>query len=276
MITVYRGKNGRLLIAIGPDMGITVSSDSNAVGLLEGPETAMDDLAKAIMTTQEGYAAIQGPAIRGGIFTTPPEVQKKIETDILPAAQPALLEVKPEDGDKQYLDRSDATPKILTEPNLPEHPTVRNPRIVQNPEKVKLSQNQKTRILEMHAANWSYDEIKGALAIDGRRVVGVIRGQEQRERMAAIAATSPSLPGVEGAPAPARANPRGIPEEPPHAKPNPKLDYHEVADAKIISMKAQKMLNHEIAQALERNPGGSWTTQKVAARYTELKRQGLV
>jgi hypothetical protein len=53
MITVYQGKNGRRLVAIGPDMGITVSSDSNGVGLLEGPETAMEDLAKAIMTTQE-------------------------------------------------------------------------------------------------------------------------------------------------------------------------------------------------------------------------------
>jgi hypothetical protein len=91
------------------------------------------------------------------------------------------------------------------------------------------------------------------------------------------ATTAPSLPGVEGAQDAARANPRGTPEEKPPApsKPDPKLDYHEVVDAKIIDMKKRGMLNHEIAQALERNPGGSWTTQKVDARWTELKRQGL-
>jgi hypothetical protein len=49
MITTYKGKNGRMLVAIGPDMGITVSSDSNSVGLLEGPETAMEDLANALL-----------------------------------------------------------------------------------------------------------------------------------------------------------------------------------------------------------------------------------
>jgi hypothetical protein len=49
VITVYRGKNGRCLVAIGPDTGITVSSDSNGVGLLEGPEKAIEDLARALM-----------------------------------------------------------------------------------------------------------------------------------------------------------------------------------------------------------------------------------
>jgi hypothetical protein len=53
MITTYKGKNGRMLVAIGPDMGITVSTDSNGGGLLEGPETAMEDLCKAIMAAQE-------------------------------------------------------------------------------------------------------------------------------------------------------------------------------------------------------------------------------
>jgi hypothetical protein len=255
MITVYQGKNGRLLIAIGPDMGIMVSTDSNGVGLLEGPETAMEDLAKAIMTTQEGYAATQGRAIQTGIYQTPPEVQQKIETDILPAA---LAPSRPE------------------KPPQSEEATTRKSRSVQNSPKVPLTKGQKNKILEMHAANWSYDEIKGALSIDGRRVVGVIRGQEQRGRMAAMAATPQSLPGVEGAPEAARAHPRGTPEEAPHAKPNPKLDYHEVADTKILNMKKRGMLDHEIATVLERNPGGHWTSQGVAARYTELKRQGLI
>jgi hypothetical protein len=56
----------------------------------------------------------------------------------------------------------------------------------------------------------------------------------------------------------------------------PQLDFQEVADAKIINMKRRGMLNYEIAQVLERNPGGSWDTQKVDARYTQLKREGLV
>jgi hypothetical protein len=61
----------------------------------------------------------------------------------------------------------------------------------------------------------------------------------------------------------------------PTYKPDPKLDYQEVVDSKIINMKKRGMLNHEIAQVLERNPGGSWTTQKVDARWTQLRREGL-
>ncbi|MHB8118637.1 MAG: hypothetical protein ACYDHX_07930 [Methanothrix sp.] len=61
-------------------------------------------------------------------------------------------------------------------------------------------------------------------------------------------------------------------------KPKPQLDYYEVADAKIIAMKKRdpSIRDFEIAQALERNPGGSWDGGKVAARWTELQRQGVV
>ncbi len=193
-----------------------------------------------------------------------------VEETVKVAAPPALQEAKPEQV---------------------ESATNRNSRTVQESAGVRgdkwpLTQAQKDKILEMHAAGKSYDEIKQSLKIDGRRIVGIIRGQEQRERMAAMypkqpeAAKEPSLPGAEGAPETTRVSPRGIPEEarpaPVSPKPDPKLDYYEVADAKIINMKRRGLLNHEIAQVLERNPGGRWDVQKVDARYTELKRQGLV
>ena len=52
MITVYQGKNSRLLVAIGSDVGITTSSSSNGAGWLEGSEEALEDLCKAIMRAQ--------------------------------------------------------------------------------------------------------------------------------------------------------------------------------------------------------------------------------
>jgi hypothetical protein len=232
MITVYRGKNSRQLVAIGPDMGITVSSDNNGMGLLEGTEAAMEDIAKAIMAAQEvsSQETISVPTGRYPYFREekiassdhisaatkmiPAELNEMIQLnlelkeqirkndkDILPAAQPALHEEKPPQS---------------------EEATTRNSRMVENLQKVPLTTEQKNTILEMHAKNIHHSEIKRALNIDGRRVVGVIRGQEQRERMAAMAATGsthpnsapdPSLPGVEGAPEAARAHPRGTPEE---------------------------------------------------------------
>jgi hypothetical protein len=197
---------------------------------------------------------------------------KENETDILHAAPPSLLVAKPMNS---------------------EEATIRNSRIVQenvDVRKLKLSdleggkgplrQEQKNKILEMHVAGKSYSEIKQALGIDGRRVAGIITGQKQRDRIAAQKAAQPdatldpSLPGAEGAQTTARPDEARPATASP--KPDPKLDYYEVADAKIINMKKRGMLNHEIAQNLERNPGGSWTTQKVDARWTELKRQGLV
>jgi hypothetical protein len=61
----------------------------------------------------------------------------------------------------------------------------------------------------------------------------------------------------------------------PKPQPQPQLDYMEIADSKIINMKKRGMLDHEVAQVLERNPGGRWDSAKVNARYTELQRQGL-
>ena len=135
-----------------------------------------------------------------------------------------------------------------------------------SPAKVHLTEAQKSEVLELHAGGMSHQDIQHKLRIDGRQVVGVIRGQEQRERMAAIAAKKPRAEKT--------TQPNATPPELVH-KPNPQLDYHEVADAKIINMKKRGMVNHEIAQVLERNPGGRWDTQKVDARWTELKRQGL-
>jgi hypothetical protein len=183
---------------------------------------------------------------------------EKIETDILPAAQPALLETKPDDVDRPYTDRSDATPKILKDPILSEHPTIRDSRIVQKPGEVKpddatlrnvaadipesikgmklsdfengkgpLRQDQKDKILEMWDQGFKVPDIQCSLGIkDGRKITGVIRARElhkkkgpQNEALVQPEAAKPqSLPGAEGAPEPARANPRGTPEKGPEPK----------------------------------------------------------
>jgi hypothetical protein len=248
---------------------------------------------KAAAMQQEGYAALSGQAIQEGIHTTLPEVQEKIESgDHIPDATKLI---QPET----------ASSAQLVEPDqLVQEATIRNSRIVQeiledkrdlttkqagyiNGPKIPHSEDEP--ILQLRAEGKLFREIHEALQAKGiictlDDVTARYHSEKKKREKAKGTATvkpqatpDPSLPGVEGAQKEARANPRGPSEEEQQAtpKPNPKLDYDEIADAKIINMKKRGLLNHEIAQVLERNPGGSWDVQKVDARWTELKRQGL-
>jgi len=238
---------------------------------------------KAEAMKEEGYAVLSGQAITGSTYTTPPEVQEKIaSSDHIPDATKLI---QPET----------ASSAQLVEPDqLVQEATIRNSRIVEKPEDIKPTRHDPKipheydpLILEMRDAGEPYRIIVEALGKRGitanigdvaPRYNSLARKRATTQPKQPEPPKDPSLPGAEGAQKEARANPRGIPEEEEQQatpKPNPKLDYDEIADAKIINMKKRGLLNHEIAQVLERNPGGSWDVQKVGARWTELKRQGL-
>jgi DNA-binding transcriptional MerR regulator len=55
----------------------------------------------------------------------------------------------------------------------------------------------------------------------------------------------------------------------------PQIDFDAAVDSKIITMKKRDLPDIDIAQALERNPGGRWSGPKVAARYAELQKEGM-
>ncbi|MHB8118621.1 MAG: hypothetical protein ACYDHX_07850 [Methanothrix sp.] len=223
------------------------------------------------------------------------EVQQKIETDFSAAAPPALPDAKPEQSEGATITEEQIVEKVEEVPQ--EDATLRNVA-VEPPEPARnkygrfeepVTTETDAEISRLDADGMDCREISTELAKKGtlltwQRVRGriVFMARTKHKALASPETSpSPSPPGVEGAPEEAaRANPRGSLEEeksaPKSAKPNPKLNYMEVADSKIINMKKHGMLNQEIAQALERNPGGSWTTQKVDARWTQLKREGLV
>ena len=212
---------------------------------------------------------------------------KEIGTDILPAAQPALLEAMPEDDDRPYIDRSDVTPKILTEPILPEHPTTRNSRIVQESEEVKLSPSQAAHvwgpkiphkwdgmILTERDAGKKFSEIQGALQAIGiachvedvstRYYVEKRKREDARQASVQPDATpDPSPPGVEGAQEPARANPRGNPN------PEPKKISRYALSEKIWTMHKEGKTPKQIADDLCTEGYGYWKEETIRNRLTQ-------
>jgi hypothetical protein len=54
----------------------------------------------------------------------------------------------------------------------------------------------------------------------------------------------------------------------------PQIDFDAAVDSKILAMKKRDLPDIDIAQALERNPGGRWSGPRVAARYAEMQKEG--
>jgi hypothetical protein len=192
-----------------------------------------------IKQRKEGYEAISGAK-----YTTPPEVQQKIDsTDhivepnkMVPASE---IAVTAEDGkSKENEDVSDREPLLEATPEQPETPTIGDCLIVEDVEKVpltrhdpKIPHSEDGLIFDMRESGKTYREIVEALAKKGIVcAIGDVAPRYQtisRHRAQANAqpkpqnvapaqpttTTSPSLPGVEGAQEVARANPRGQPEE---------------------------------------------------------------
>jgi hypothetical protein len=261
---------------------------------------------------KEAYAALSGEGIENSdhISATtnmiaasdvavPAENGKSKEnaTVILPAAQPALLDGKPLQTDvttvrnSRIVQESDEVTQKASTLTPSEVAKIRGPKIPHDWDEFILAERdggKKFReimeTLQAKGIECRIDDVTARYQSEKKKRE---RGQNVEKRTSAPqnvapvqqeVVPSPSQPGVEGAQDAARANPRGTPEE---AKPapeaaKPKLDYDQAVNAKIINMKKRGLLNHEIAQVLERNPGGRWDAQKVDARYTELKRQGLV
>jgi len=209
---------------------------------------------------QEGHAAISGEAIRAGRYTTPPEVQGKINSSDH-VGEPNKLIPATEDGNRKEneTDIAATAPPALQEAQSQqsEEATIREGKIVQEIQEdkrdltakqaghingPKIPHSEDDYIMQLRVEGKLFREIHDAIQAKG--IVCTLddvtaRYQSEKKKRAQAAPiqpeppTDPSQPGAEGAQEPARANPRGTPEAKQSAPTTPKPDPKSISRAEL-------------------------------------------
>lgn len=195
-------------------------------------------------------------AIREGVAAKIDINEAKYDLDswsLLPSCPTGRAEERPAETPEQP-PIVEQTPDPAPSVNVPPEPEQKDP--------IAIIYRMKDESPNMTVKEISAELAKMDIDIPWQRVRAVlgIRAREAHKELVKIEARKKAF---KPKPEPVIKFPEPSKEKPP--------DFDKVVDTKIINMKKRGLMDIEIAQALELNPGGRWTGPKVAERYKELQ-----